>query len=62
MRRSFGFVTLLLTLAAGPAQAVEYRLQVGNLYRDAFVHYLDGPLGTGSGEFAMDRLEDARRG
>ena len=43
-----GFVT--------PAAAEEYRLQVASLYRHAFTHYLDGPLGTGSGELAMDRL------
>ncbi len=42
---------------AGPAGAEEYRLQVASLYRDSFVHYFDGPLGAGSGELAMDRLE-----
>ncbi len=48
-------MVLLLGLA-GPAGAVEYRLQMASLYRDAFVHYFDGPLGTGSGELVMDRL------
>lgn len=48
---------LLLVLGAvAPAGAAEYRLQVASLYRDSFVHYFDGPLGTGSGELAMDRL------
>jgi hypothetical protein len=41
---------------AAPAAGEEYRLQVANLHRDAFMHYLDGPLGTGSGELVMDRL------
>jgi hypothetical protein len=48
-------LVLLLGLA-GPAGAVEYRLQVANLYRESFVHYFDGPLGTGSGELVMERL------
>lgn len=49
----------LLLVTAGPVQAVEYRLQVANLYADSFVHYFDGPLRTGSGELAMHRLEQA---
>ena len=40
----------------GPAGAAEYRLQVTNIYRESFVHYLDGPIGTGSGELVMERL------
>jgi hypothetical protein len=48
-------LVLLLGLA-GPAGAVEYRLQVANLYRESFVHYFDGPLGTGSGDLVMERL------
>jgi hypothetical protein len=48
-------LVLLLGLA-GPAGAVEYRLQVANLYRESFVHYFDGPLGTGAGELVMERL------
>jgi len=53
---------LLLTLAvslaaAAPASAVEYRLQVAGLYRQSFTHYIDGPIGTGSGELVMERLE-----
>jgi hypothetical protein len=52
-----GFLGLALLLAiTGPAQAVEYRLQVANLHADSFVHYFDGPIGTGSGELVMDRL------
>src|SRR6266852_396760 len=43
---------LLLLGLSDPAGAVEYRLQVANLHRDSFVHYFDGPLGTGSGELA----------
>lgn len=50
-------VGLVLVLAlAGPAGAVEYRLQIANLYRESFVHYFDGPLGTGSGDLVMERL------
>lgn len=50
-------VGLLLALGwACPAGAAEYRLQVANLYRESFAHYLDGPLGTGSGELVMERL------
>jgi len=42
-------VSLALILGlAGPVGAVEYRLQVANLYRESFVHYFDGPLGSGS--------------
>jgi hypothetical protein len=47
---------VLLAALAAPAAGEEYRLQVANLYRDAFMHYLDGPLGTGSGELVMSRL------
>ncbi len=47
---------VLLAGLAAPAAGEEYRLQVANLYRDAFMHYLDGPLGTGSGELVVDRL------
>ena len=52
-------VLLALALLAGlarPTHAVEYRLQVANLYVDSFVHYFDSPVGTGSGELVMDRL------
>ena len=50
-------VGLLLALAVvGPAGAAEYRLQVANLYRESFVSYFDGPLGTGSGDLVMERL------
>lgn len=53
-RLCIGLILLLgFTSSAG---AVEYRLQVASLERAGFVHYLDGPLGTGSGELAMHRL------
>jgi hypothetical protein len=52
--RLFGLA--LLFAVASPAWAAEYRLQVANLYSDSFVHYFDGPVGTGSGELVMDRL------
>jgi hypothetical protein len=55
MYRLLALGLLILGLAA-PAAAEEYRLQVTNLYRDAFMHYLDGPLGSGSGELVMGRL------
>ena len=41
------------------ARAEEYRLQVANLYRDSFAHFIDGPIRTGSGELAMPNLERA---
>jgi len=52
---------LLMALAlvlgvVGSAGAVEYRLQVANLYRESFVHYFGGPLGAGSGGVVMERL------
>ena len=50
-------VGLALALAlVGPAGATEYRLQVANMYRESFAHYLDGPIGSGSGELVMERL------
>lgn len=55
MWKMFVGVVLLLGLA-GPVEAAEYRFQVANLYRESFVHYLDGPIGTGSGELVMERL------
>ena len=50
------FIVVLLLAIAGPTQAIEYQLQVANLYADSFVHYFDGPVRTGSGELVMDRL------
>jgi hypothetical protein len=50
---------LLVVGLAAPAAAEEYRLQVANLHRDSFVHYFDGPLGSGSGELVMERLRRA---
>jgi hypothetical protein len=58
MHRGLFGLALLLAIA-GPAQAVEYRLQVANLYADSFVHYFDGSIGTGSGELVMRRLAQA---
>ena len=55
MWKSLVGLALILGLA-GPAGAVEYRLQIANLYRESFVHYFDGPLGTGSGDLVMERL------
>lgn len=60
-------VRLILILLGGLGMAVagtgagaeEYRLQVANLYRDSFSHFFDGPIGTGTGELAMPRLERA---
>jgi hypothetical protein len=52
-------VALLGCLAvwSSVANAEEYRLQVANLYRTAFAHFIDGPIRTGSGELAMPGLE-----
>jgi hypothetical protein len=55
MWKSLVGLVLILGLT-GPAGAVEYRLQVANLYRESFVHYFDGPLGTGAGDLVMERL------
>ncbi len=50
-------VGLALALGlVGPAGATEYRLQVASMYRESFAHYLDGPIGSGSGELVMERL------
>ena len=46
-------------LSLPAASAEEYRLQVANLYRDSFAHFIDGPIRTGSGELAMPNLERA---
>ena len=46
-------------LSVAGASAEEYRLQVANLYRDSFAHFIDGPIRTGSGELAMPNLERA---
>ena len=48
-----------LVLSRPAASAEEYRLQVANLYRDSFAHFIDGPIRTGSGELAMPNLERA---
>ncbi|MGH7366032.1 MAG: hypothetical protein ACREK9_06435 [Candidatus Rokuibacteriota bacterium] len=59
MLRVFAVLALLLGGLPGPAWAVEYRLQVANLYHDSFAHYFDGPIGTGSGELRLSRMEKA---
>jgi hypothetical protein len=48
-----------LCLSVAGASAEEYRLQVANLYRDSFAHFIDGPIRSGSGELAMPNLERA---
>jgi hypothetical protein len=48
---------MLLSLPV--ASAEEYRLQVANLYRDSFAHFIAGPIRTGSGELPMPGLERA---
>jgi hypothetical protein len=48
-----------LALFLSDASAEEYRLQVANLYRDSFAHFIDGPIRTGSGELALPNLEQA---
>jgi hypothetical protein len=54
-------VALAIAALAGPteASAEEYRLRVANLYRESFAHFLDGPIGAGTGELALPRLERA---
>jgi len=56
-----GFVIVLgslsLLLSGIRVEAEEYRLQVANLYRDSFANFFDGPIGDGSGQLAMPRLE-----
>lgn len=52
------FLALLLVWAgAVPAEAVEYRLQVANLYQTSFSHFIDGKIRGGEGELTMERLE-----
>jgi hypothetical protein len=48
-----------LAMFLSDASAEEYRLQVANLYRDSFAHFIDGPIRTGSGELALPNLEQA---
>jgi hypothetical protein len=54
------FIVVLLGCLAwcsAVANAEEYRLQVANLYRTSFAHFIEGPIRTGSGELAMPGLE-----
>src|SRR5215813_2390587 len=46
-----------LLTATVQAWAEDYRLQIANLYRDSFANFFDGPIGAGSGQLAMPRLE-----
>jgi hypothetical protein len=48
-----------MVLSLPVASAEEYRLQVANLHRGSFAHFIDGPIRTGSGELAMPNLERA---
>jgi len=59
MRRALILAAFLALCGASPAAAVEYRLLVANLHEGGFTHFFDGPLGTGSGELVMNRLEKA---
>lgn len=57
MSRLSAVLALGLCLTASPAFAVEYRLEVASLYREAFAHYFAGPLAAGPGQPVMSRLE-----
>jgi hypothetical protein len=57
MSRVVALLTMGLCLGASPAGAVEYRLEVASLYREAFAHYFDGGMAAGTGQPAMSRLE-----
>ena len=46
-------------LSTRRADGAEYRLQVANLYRDSFAHFIAGSIGSGSGELTMPNLERA---
>ncbi len=57
MSRVSAVLILGLCLVASPAWAVEYRLQVASLYREAFAHYFDVRMTNGPGQPVMSRLE-----
>ena len=59
MRRAVVFLVLLLGVGVSTAGAVEYRLQVANLHEQSLRHFVNGGVGTGSGELALDGLERA---
>jgi hypothetical protein len=59
MSRVLALFALALCLGAGQAEAVQYRLQVANMYRESFAYYFDGPIGKGAGELVMSRMEKA---
>jgi hypothetical protein len=56
-----GFVILvaLPLWCVAPAGAAEYTLQVASLRQDAFRYFIRGAVGSGAGELAMPRLEQA---
>ncbi len=55
------FLALALVVGWGivPAAAIEYRLDIASLREESFTHFIDGPIGMGSGELIMARLERA---
>jgi hypothetical protein len=59
MLRGLLLLVLLIGFGVLPADAVEYRLEVASLHDEGFTHFIDGPIGTGSGELVMARLERA---
>lgn len=59
MRRAVVLLSILVGVVVTPAGAVEYRLQVANLHEQSLRHFVNGRVGTGSGELALDRLEQA---
>jgi len=59
MRMTVVLLALLVGLGVTPARAAEYRLQVANLHEQSLRHFVNGGVGTGSGELTLDRLEQA---
>jgi len=52
-------LALFVGWGAVPAAAIEYRLDIASLQEESFTHFIDGPIGTGSGELITARLERA---
>ncbi len=59
MLRALLILALLVGWGTVPAAAIEYRLDVASLQEEGFTHFIDGPIGMGSGELIMARLEHA---
>ena len=59
MLRALLVLALLVGWGTVPAAAIEYRLDIASLQEDGFAHFIDGPIGIGSGELVMARLEHA---